>query len=523
MKKNIFNKMMIYGMTLGFISVGFVSAYQNVDFNHSLGNHISQTSDDYSTRIEHYYSFNQYSTNHYRVMDDPIPLQNMGETKNEIPIELVNTPSEFSWLNYDGKNWMTCAKNQGRCGSCWLFGAMGALEAVINIREGCADLNPDLSEQYVLSCLPEAGSCGGGNIEHCVYYYIMNTSEQGNYRNGTLTEDIFFYNSSVEYIPPCSDKPQNWEEFLVPISEYWENWTNLNNPALNDMIKSLLIQKGPLMAYFWASERFIKWGTLIKDPSKYYPDYNEQCPNYVNHGTTIVGWKDDPSIGNGGYWICKNTWGPNWGYNGFFNLEYDCLNLGGFIAWVDYDPESYDWPPVANAGGFYYGNIGGVVNFDGSKSVDPEGAISSYTWNFGDNTTANGPIVSHVYTQRGVYPVSLTVTDSSGQETTQITLIGVEENPLSLDITGGFQLKIGFTNPVENELKNFEYHIALKGLIIPNQISGIYQSIPAGVRVETTVRLLGIGFGTATIDINGLITTARFLIVGPFVKIHNAA
>ncbi|KYK23648.1 hypothetical protein AYK25_06595 [Thermoplasmatales archaeon SM1-50] len=519
MKKNNFNKIVIYGMTLVFISVGFVSAYQNEGLNHNLIKATTLKSDNYSSLIKHLYSFGLFSTKNYLVMENPIPLKDMGETKNEIPVERVATPSEFSWLSTDGKDWMTYAKNQGNCGSCWLFGAMGALEGVINIREGCADLDPDLSEQYVLSCLPAAGSCNGGTIDHCVYYYIMNTSEQGNYKNGTLTEDSFSYQSNFDYIPPCSDKPQNWEDFLIPISDYWENWTNLNDPGLKDIIKSLLIQKGPLMAYFWASGRFIRWGTYAKDPSQYYPDRNEQCPNYVNHGTTIVGWKDDPSIRNGGYWICKNTWGPNWGYNGFFNIEYDCMNLGGFIAWVDYDPESYDWPPVANAGGFYYGKIGEEVNFDGSKSIDPEGAISSYFWNFGDNTTASGPMVSHVYTEQGVYPVTLTVTDGSGQETSHITLVGIEEDPLSVDIAGGFGLKIGFMNPVDKELKNFKYHIALKGLLIPNRIAGIYQSIPEGARAEATVNLLGIGFGTANIDISGFLTTARFFIIGPFVKI----
>jgi len=521
MKNNIFNKGVIFGMTLVFVSVGFVSAFQNDSFNRISDDSTTLKSDGYSDLIEHQYSFDMFSTCNYRVMENPIPLRDMGETNNEKPVDLIDTPGEFTWLSVDGKDWTTRAQNQGNCGSCWLFASMGALEGVINIREGCADLNPDLSEQYVLSCLPLAGSCNGGNVDRCVYYYIMDTSEEGNYRNGVLTEDSFSYQSSFEYIPPCSDKPQNWEDFLVPISDYGENWTNLNDPDLRDIIKSLLIQKGPLMAYFWASQRFINWGIYVKDPFKYYPDYDEECPNYVNHGMTIVGWKDDPSIGNGGYWICKNTWGPNWGYNGFFNIEYDCLNLGGFIAWVDYDPESYDWPPVANAGGFYYGEIGEEINFDGSKSVDPEDAIFSYTWNFGDDTTASGPFVSHVYADRGVYPATLTVTDSIGQETVQTTLVGVEEDPLLVEMSGGRGLKIGFTNPVDAELKNFEYHIELNGLILPNQIAGIYQSIPIGASAEITLHILGIGFGTANIDINGYSTTSRFLILGPFVKIIN--
>ena len=248
---------------------------------------------------------------------------------------------------------------------------------------------------------------------------------------------------------------------------------------------------------------------------------HEQCPNYVNHGTTIVGWKDDPSIRNGGYWICKNTWGPNWGYNGFFNIEYDCMNLGGFIAWVDYDPESYDWPPVANAGGFYIGETGKEISFDGSNSVDPEDEISSYSWDFGDETSASGPVVSHAYSQQGIYPVSLTVTDSSGQQANHTTLVGVDVDPLVLELSGGRGLTIGFDNPVDVELKNFEYHIEVNGLILPNRISGIFHLIPVGASAEITLDMVGIGFGAMNIDIHGDLTTARFLIMGRFVKIFN--
>jgi hypothetical protein len=349
----------------------------------------------------------------------------------------------------------------------------------------------------------------------------MNNSDEGNYVNGVLTEDSFSYQSSFEYIPPCSDKPSDWMDFLIPISGYWESWTNLNDPNLKDTIKSLLYQKGPLMAYFWASERFIRWGTFVKNSSKYYPDFNENCPQYVNHGMTIVGWKDDPSINNGGYWICKNTWGPNWGYEGFFNIEYDCLNLGGFIAWVDYNPESYDWPPVSNVGGFYQGLAEEEIIFDGSKSVDAEGMIATYEWDFGDDSTASGPIVSHMYSVPGVYPVTLNVTDVTGQETSQTTLVGVDEDPLSVEISGGLGLKMEFTNPVDIELKNINYKIKLKGLILPNKITGIYQSIPAGARVETTLNIYGIGLGSIQVDINGYSTIAGFFILGPFVKIIN--
>lgn len=517
MNKKIIKKGLFLGMVLILISAGFVSGLQSLDSdtNHFLNQSFHQN----NIQIINHYSNNPFLANNFVLMEQPISLED--RQNKQITVTNIETPDEFSWTSFENKDWTTCAKNQGDCGSCWLFAAMGALESVINIRENCSELNPDLSEQYVLSCLPEAGSCYGGNVDRCVYYYIMNTSASGYYHNGVITEECFNYQSNYNYIPPCSDKIPDWIYYLVPILDYEEAWPNLNDPTLKDTMKSLIFEKGPIMVYFWASDRFIRWGGFHKDPTEYYPDNDENCPNYVNHGMTIVGWKDDANIENGGYWICKNTWGPNWGYKGFFNIEYDCLNVGGFIAWVDYNPESYDWPPVANANGFYQGHTNEELIFDGSNSVDAEGNISSYLWDFGDDTTQNGPIASHIYNESGVYPVNLTVVDDSGQQTSQITLAGIDEDPILVDISGGLGFTISFDNPVDIELSNLEYNINIKGLVIPNKISGIYQSIPADSRVETKCSVFGIGFGSIQLSIENFSRTANIFIFGPFVKVFN--
>ena len=54
------------------------------------------------------------------------------------------------------------------------------------------------------------------------------------------------------------------------------------------------------------------------------------------------------------------------------------------------------------------------VSFDGSKSSDSDGTVSSYAWNFGDGSTSTGASPSHTYGAAGSYTVTLTVTDNQG-------------------------------------------------------------------------------------------------------------
>jgi len=55
-----------------------------------------------------------------------------------------------------------------------------------------------------------------------------------------------------------------------------------------------------------------------------------------------------------------------------------------------------------------------AVLFNASGSTDSDGAIESYTWDFGDNTTGTGMTPSHTYSDDGTYEVVLTVTDDAG-------------------------------------------------------------------------------------------------------------
>ncbi len=90
-------------------------------------------------------------------------------------------------------------------------------------------------------------------------------------------------------------------------------------------------------------------------------------------------------------------------------------------------------PPVADAGSDMSVCLGTPVRFDASASIDSDGDMLSYIWNFGDGSSAEGAVVSHTYTKSGVYNVSLTVDDNSGTKCSRATdgiIVKVNAKPI---------------------------------------------------------------------------------------------
>jgi len=78
-----------------------------------------------------------------------------------------------------------------------------------------------------------------------------------------------------------------------------------------------------------------------------------------------------------------------------------------------------------------------TVQFDGTGSTDSDGTIVSYSWNFGDGSTATGPFVSHTFFYPGTYTVTLRVTDNDGasDEATASVTVGAGNNPPNASLT----------------------------------------------------------------------------------------
>ncbi|MHB1491643.1 MAG: PKD domain-containing protein, partial [Cellulomonas sp.] len=69
-----------------------------------------------------------------------------------------------------------------------------------------------------------------------------------------------------------------------------------------------------------------------------------------------------------------------------------------------------------------------TLSVDGSGSLDPDGTVAAYEWDFGDGATATVPVTQHTYASAGTYTVTLTVTDNDGAVGTMSQTVAVAQN-----------------------------------------------------------------------------------------------
>jgi hypothetical protein len=95
-----------------------------------------------------------------------------------------------------------------------------------------------------------------------------------------------------------------------------------------------------------------------------------------------------------------------------------------------------DRPPIASFTSTPSSAPTGIaINFNGTASYDPDGRVVSYSWDFGDQTTGTGSIVTHSYTYAKTYTVKLTVTDNGGVTGSTTSQVTISDRPPVVSLT----------------------------------------------------------------------------------------
>jgi hypothetical protein len=93
-------------------------------------------------------------------------------------------------------------------------------------------------------------------------------------------------------------------------------------------IKQALYEYGPVAAGVYVDVNFASYEGGV---------FNAGSLQIPNHGIVLVGWDD--SLGANGAWLLRNSWGSNWGEDGYMWIEYGRSNVGFSANFIDYAPQ----------------------------------------------------------------------------------------------------------------------------------------------------------------------------------------
>ncbi|XP_027339031.1 ervatamin-B-like [Abrus precatorius] len=196
-------------------------------------------------------------------------------------LNLRDVPESLNWRE---KGAVTKIKDQGRCGSCWAFSAVAAIEGInqINTKKLIS-----LSEQQLVDCDTKNDGCNGGLMDTAFKYIIQN--------QGIAMERDYPYQGAAG---TC----QNEMTAAAKISDFVDVAQNDEEQLLQ------AVANQPVSVGIAVNNNFRQYnGGLFEGP----------CGTHLNHGVTVIGYGSEDGKK---YWLIKNSWGEQWGDGGFMKL-----------------------------------------------------------------------------------------------------------------------------------------------------------------------------------------------------------
>jgi C1A family cysteine protease len=201
---------------------------------------------------------------------------------------LNNDNNSFDW-RIKGK--INPIKDQGLCGSCLAFSSVSNAEHIWYLYSG--ELF-DLSEQELIDCVKENNGCNGGKMESSFKYLInMGLCLEKDYKYLYL----FGNNNISSYCKNCKSYVSFMNCFYIL-------------PG-NQLTLKYVLNKNPVIASVDASSfyfRFYSSGILDEI----------NCGTNINHAVEIIGYGNENGID---FWIVRNSWGTDWGENGYIRIK----------------------------------------------------------------------------------------------------------------------------------------------------------------------------------------------------------
>jgi len=309
---------------------------------------------------------------------------------NPLDSGIVLSEEYPEWFDLRPQRAVTSVKNQGACGGCWAFSSIAVFESLIRQSSGKI---VNLSEQHLINCVPDNNCNGGFPIQ--ALKFMKNS--------GVVIESSYPYQAADGV---CDiRKPSDYY-----LTKYYS--AQIRGKVLEERVKTI---KYVLTKYGMVIVGFDLYSDFYYHYSKGVYYYDGYSAKVGAHSVTILGWQDDDSYETGGYWICKNSWGREWGENGYFRIGYDQARIDNWIL------EYAEWYEINNPPKFtaMVGSLsvreGEAISFT-AEAEDDDGDELIFTFNsVPENAKYDEEIGYFVWTpdykQAGIYHVEVIVSD----------------------------------------------------------------------------------------------------------------
>lgn len=206
-------------------------------------------------------------------------------------------PSSYDWRNVNGENFVTSIKDQSTCGSCVAFGSCATVESTQRIEQHQADLDVDLSEAHLFYCIARSQGrrCSGQQGGWWPAAALDAFRDEG-----VADEACYPYVAGDQ---DCTNLCSDADRRLTHIGSYSEL---TSHEEMKDWISSRAPVVGTLKVY----EDFVRLyhGGVYRHVAGAFAG---------GHCICVIGYDDDRDC-----WIGKNSWGTDWGEDGFFEIGY---------------------------------------------------------------------------------------------------------------------------------------------------------------------------------------------------------